>query len=105
MGTNTVDLLRKVTEMERLKCGLLSNTADFFISTSEMNNNGELLSSDVLCDLLVNVYLLSAQVGLDYDTLTDSAVVKLRNMLLNNDNGALKLNENDVKNLLRHLVR
>jgi len=99
MGINSnIDILKKVADIERLKCELLSNTADFFKTTAETRNNDK-TGADVLCALLTNVYLLAAQHGISYEELDARAAALLRSHVLSDDAA------DEVKKLLRHFVR
>ena len=99
MGINSgIDILKKVAEIERLKCELLCNTADFFKTTAQPHSSTK-PGADVLCALLTNVYLLAIQHGVSFEELDAHAVALLRNHILNDNAGDY------TKNLLRHLMR
>jgi len=98
MGINSnIDILKKVADIERLKCELLSNTADFFKAATETRNSDK-TGADVLCALLTNVYLLAAQHGVKFEELDAQAAALLRAHVLNDES-------DETKKLLKHLVR
>ena len=100
MGINSnIDILKKVADIERLKCQLLSNTADFFMATAEPNGNNT--CSDILCILLSKVYLLAAQHGISFEELDTKTAAKLRNQILDN---MFDDSDSATQNLLRHLT-
>ena len=100
MGINSnIDILKKVADIERLKCELLSNTAEFFKISSEPSS--DTTCSDVLCALLSNVYLLAAQHGVNFKELDARTAAKLRNEILSD----MFDGDDATQGLLQHLTR
>ena len=94
---SNVDILKKVADIERLKCNLLSGVSAFFEAVA----NGE-HGIDDLCCVLENCYFLASHHGLCFDSLDKRLAEKLRLSILENDvNEADKLK----KDLLKHIIR
>jgi len=92
---SNVDILKKIAEIERLKCGLLSSVSAFF---EDSLNGGHV--ADSMCDVLQNCYLLAAQQGVSFESLNKRTAERLRVGILEND-----VNEADrtKQELVRHL--
>jgi len=94
---SNIDILKKVTDIERLKCELLSNTAGFFKITTEAHGSDK-TGTDILCALLINVYLLAEQHGINFEELDARTASMLRTNVLSNNA------TEETKKLLRHLM-
>jgi len=95
---SNIDILKKVADLENLKCSLLSGTADFFKAATETRGSDQ-NGADALCAILTTTYLLAAQLGVGFDELDARAAARLRNNVLKNEA------PEDVRRLLKYLTK
>lgn len=97
-NSSGVDIVKKITYIEGLKCRLLSQTANLFESMA----NGSASSADkkdILSELLISTYLLSEQMGVSFEAIDHCAVNRLKASLACNEN-----NSAQEKLLIQHLL-
>ncbi|MDR2899167.1 MAG: MazG-like family protein [Clostridiales bacterium] len=85
LGRNSYDIAANVLAVERAKSRMLSDMARVFEIMAGENADG--LIEDSLADLILNAYLLSAKMGIDFAVLDNIAVNKLKLLIINDETG------------------
>ncbi len=89
-----LDVTTQIKAIELLKCELLSGLAELYEVLRKPARGEERAA---LASLLINLYLLSRRLGVDFEKLTEEAVLKLRREILNGRAAA------DVELLIKYL--
>jgi hypothetical protein len=74
-----LDVTTQIKAIERLKCDLLTDLAALYESLRTPAHKG---GYETLAALLINLYLLSRRLGLDFDKLNEEAILKLRREII-----------------------
>ncbi len=94
------DITKNIRTIEMLKSQMLTHISDLYTNLSDeesdINERG-----DILSNMLIITYLLSARLGFSYSNIDIKAIKKLRLGILDEN----KSMHDDLTSLLRHLYR
>ncbi len=74
-----LDVTAQIKAIELLKCELLSGLAELYEALRKPSRGGERAA---LASMLINIHLLSRRLGVDFEKLSEEAVLKLRRDIL-----------------------
>ena len=92
------DITKNIKTIEILKSRLLSEIAFLHESMVKVNADKE-ERIDVLSEIIILTYILSNKLGIDYNTLDDKMISKLKVAILQEDPSSYA----DISKLLKHI--
>ena len=79
------DIVKNLAIIEKLKCNLLSCTADLFSGMTAANTNA-FERKDLLAEIIISAYLLSRKLGIDFEGIDKEILDKLKIGILDDSN-------------------
>jgi len=76
-----IDIVKNISDIEKLKCGMLRSLSDVFTGMSDGSADNKALLAAIICD----AYVLAAKTGIGADEIDTVIVNRLRAELLSGD--------------------
>lgn len=81
-----LDITKNINIIESLKCELLSDLSQLYISMFDPNSNEANEKEDILSNIIMITYILSKRLGIPYHNLDMKILNRLKLGIIENDN-------------------